>query len=92
VGFEKSSGVDPGGKGGAIAPPPQPRGQYLFAPPKLSLNSKKLHQECTTNRHFEIQKIFTPPPSAPLAPRSPPKYIWIDAAEEKEGFKPGLKE
>ena len=45
---------------GAIAPPPNknkniPGREYLFALSKFLVNCKKLHQECTTNHHFEIQ-------------------------------------
>ena len=52
------SGVDPGGRGGDCPPNKNkniPGREYLFAPSKFLVNCKKLHQECTTNHHFEIQ-------------------------------------
>ena len=50
---------------GAIAPPIKIYlGESIFSPPQsFSWTAKKLHQECTTNRHFEI---------------APPKNIYLD--------------
>ena len=87
----------PGGGEGGDCPLPIKiyLGESIFWPPQsFSCTAKKLHQECTKNRHFEIQnqKKFWgggrgPTPSAASVPRSPPKiYIWIDATDTSQPF------
>ena len=71
-------------RGGGDGPPNKniPGLKYLFAPLKLWLNCQKLHQECTTNRHFEIQnqkiseKGDAPSPDLSLSGEgTPPPHI-----------------
>jgi len=78
----------PGWGGDCLPPIKIYLGESIFSPRQsFSWTAKKLHQECTTNRHFEIQnqkKILgrghTPPPPCLWRLDRPQKYLWIDAA------------
>ena len=50
------SGVNPGGGAIATLPIKIYLGESIFSPLKVLAELQKLHQECTKNRHFKIQK------------------------------------